>query len=273
MIVRKTSSSVGVRNVRPRTTTPQPLSATATGLIVAGSVGDRDDDLGATGIDALDTGDSFQRSPHDVEVAVDDRDDHVGSDRALQLLRRALGDDARPVDDADAVGELVGLLEVLRREEDRHAQFRVQAPNLVPHARPTQRIESGRRLVEEQDLRVVDERGGEVEPPLHPAGVGRDPVTDGDTDVDERDEFVDTGLAFGPAQAVQAALQIEEFESGLLGVERRLLQGHADVEAHRSAWVVMSNPATVPVPVVGASSVVSIFTVVDLPAPFGPRKP
>ena len=34
-----------------------------------------------------------------------------------------------------------------------------------------------------------------------------------------------------------------------------------------------SKPATVAEPLVGASSVQSIRTVVDLPAPFGPRKP
>ena len=37
--------------------------------------------------------------------------------------------------------------------------------------------------------------------------------------------------------------------------------------------VTMSWPATRAVPAVGGSSVVSISTVVDLPAPFGPRKP
>jgi hypothetical protein len=35
----------------------------------------------------------------------------------------------------------------------------------------------------------------------------------------------------------------------------------------------MSNPATRAVPAVGGRSVVSMCTVVDLPAPFGPKKP
>ncbi len=34
-----------------------------------------------------------------------------------------------------------------------------------------------------------------------------------------------------------------------------------------------SNPPTRAVPAVGGSSVVRTWTVVDLPAPFGPRKP
>src|ERR1035437_3476726 len=40
-----------------------------------------------------------------------------------------------------------------------------------------------------------------------------------------------------------------------------------------SASVRTSNPATVPVPPVGAKIPVSMRIVVDLPAPFGPRKP
>src|ERR1035437_6942431 len=40
-----------------------------------------------------------------------------------------------------------------------------------------------------------------------------------------------------------------------------------------SAWVRTSNPATVPAPPVGAKIPVSMRIVVDLPAPFGPRKP
>ena len=46
------------------------------------------------------------------------------------------------------------------------------------------------------------------------------------------------------------------------------------IEVRTSApWLVTSNPATRAVPEVGGSSVVSMWTVVDLPAPFGPRNP
>ena len=41
----------------------------------------------------------------------------------------------------------------------------------------------------------------------------------------------------------------------------------------RSGWWATSTPATRAVPEVMESSVVSMRTVVDLPAPFGPRKP
>src|SRR5690349_13882912 len=40
-----------------------------------------------------------------------------------------------------------------------------------------------------------------------------------------------------------------------------------------SGWREMSNPATLPAPAVGGKMPQSILMVVDLPAPFGPRKP
>ena len=75
------------------------------------------------------------------------------------------------VDDHDLVGEPVGLLEVLGGQEERGAP----ANELLDHApevAPALRVEAGRRLVEEQHRRAVHERGGEVEPAAHAAGVG-----------------------------------------------------------------------------------------------------
>ena len=100
-------------------------------------------------------------------------------DLRLQRRRRALGDHLAVVDDPDAVGELVGLLEVLRRQEDGRALVvQLRAP------RPRSRSgwtgsRPGGRLVEEQHARLVDERHAEVEPAAHPAGVGADAAVGG----------------------------------------------------------------------------------------------
>src|SRR5207253_2037528 len=90
--------------------------------------------------------------------------DDGGAEAGLQLGRGALGDDPAVVDDGDAVGEPVGLLEVLRREEDSGAvghEVLDHAPQLAPAAG----VEPGGRLVEEQHRRAVHERGGQVEAP------------------------------------------------------------------------------------------------------------
>ena len=113
----------------------------------------------------------------------------------LQLVGRALGDDAAVVDDADPVRELVGLLEVLRGEEDRHAELVVEPAHLVPHAGPADGIEAGGRLVEEQDLGVVHERGREVEPALHAARVGADRAVERVAEVDQLAELARPAVA------------------------------------------------------------------------------
>ena len=67
--------------------------------------------------------------------------DRVGADALLQRLRRVEGEDPAVVHDRDAVAELVGLLHVVRREQDR-------LPLVVELGRgcPTARAGSGGRV-------------------------------------------------------------------------------------------------------------------------------
>ena len=51
--------------------------------------------------------------------------------------------------------------------------------DLLPQRGPALRIEAGRRLVEEQHPRPVDERQGQVEAALHPARVPADAAVGG----------------------------------------------------------------------------------------------
>ena len=69
--------------------------------------------------------------------------------------------------------ELVGLLEVLRREQQRGAVADELAQH-VPELDAAARVEAGRRLVEEEHRRRRDQADREVEPPTHAAGVGLD---------------------------------------------------------------------------------------------------
>ncbi len=58
------------------------------------------------------------------------------------------------VEDGDPMRELVGLVEVLCRQEDRHA-IGDEIADGVPHDAAAAWIEARRRLVEEDDPRVV----------------------------------------------------------------------------------------------------------------------
>ena len=140
------------------------------------------------------------------------------------------GDDAAVVDDPDPVGEHVGLLEVLGREEDRHAEVAVEPLDLLPHRRAAHRVEAGRRLVEEQHLGVVDQRGGEVEAALHAARVAGDAPVEGVTEIDQLAELLGAAIGIAGRQAVQPTLQPQQLAPGLAGIERRLLEGDADAQ-------------------------------------------
>ena len=78
------------------------------------------------------------------------------------------------VDDRDPVAQRVGLVEVVGREEHGHA-LGAQPAHLVPHVGAALRVQAGGRLVQEQDLRVVDDAQRDVHPPALTAGVGLAP--------------------------------------------------------------------------------------------------
>src|SRR3954452_4831068 len=76
--------------------------------------------------------------------------------------RRPLGDEPPLLDDRDAVAERLGLVEVVRREQDGLAEV-LQRAHDVPRRAASGGVEAGRRLVEEDQLGVADEGEREVE--------------------------------------------------------------------------------------------------------------
>ena len=80
---------------------------------------------------------------------------------------------------ADDLLRRVGLTEAGDRRVGTYSGGMKRRLDLLPDRLAADRVEPGRRLVEEQDLGLVDERGGEVEPPLHPARVALDATVGG----------------------------------------------------------------------------------------------
>ena len=76
--------------------------------------------------------------------------DEPGGHRGLELVGCSSGHDPAVVEDGDLVGELVGLLEVLGRQEDRGSVVD-QLPDGLPHVGSALGVEPGRRFVEEDD--------------------------------------------------------------------------------------------------------------------------
>ena len=117
------------------------------------------------------------------------------ADLRLQVGRRQLGGrpDAHDLSLAhhrDAVGELLGLVEVVRREQDGLAE-RAERADHLPRRAARLRVEAGRRLVEEDEVGIADERDAEVEPPLLAARERLDARVRLLLEPDERDHLVD----------------------------------------------------------------------------------
>ena len=203
----------------------------------------------------------------------DGHDERGRTGLVLQLQRRALGDDRAAVDHDDVVGELVGLLEVLRRQQQGGPVGDELAQHL-PQLHPRARVEARGRLVEEQHRRRRDQAHREVEPSPHAAGVGLGGAVAGVGEREALEQLVARAPDVGRVEAVELADQAEVLPTGQQLVDGRGLPGQPHAAAHgRRARSRMSWPATRAVPAVGRVRVVIIRTVVVLPAPLGPSSP
>src|SRR2546427_1032922 len=171
---RKTSSSVGRR--KPMSLTPIPArrsSAAASSTRTRPSRGaGRTSRFGRSSSSGGAAADTKQRGLRVVtllnvrQLYLED----LAADAVLQLVASAFRNHAAVVDDRDLVRELIRLLEVLSRQQDRRARA-AQVADDLPDLVATPRIETCGRLVEEEHTRLREHAGCEVEPPPHAARI------------------------------------------------------------------------------------------------------
>src|ERR1035437_1910416 len=77
-------------------------------------------------------------------------------ERALQLGRTPRGDEPAVEDEGEAVA-LLGLVHVVRRDEDRHPARGRELVDEVPEEAPPARVHATGRLVEEEELRLMEQ--------------------------------------------------------------------------------------------------------------------
>ena len=112
-----------------------------------------------------------------IEQRVIDRRD-LKADLTLQDLqergKRVAGDQLAVVNDADSAAQGLDFFHVMARVDDRDP-FAIEPLDFLEDVISRLRIDADRRLVEQDEVRAVNERGAEVQPPLHAARVGLDP--------------------------------------------------------------------------------------------------
>ena len=108
-------------------------------------------------LDALPGRDRRQR---DERIALRHDLEHPAGERRLDLGRRAVGDQLA-VEDQHQPRALLGLVHVVRGDEDGHAAGRGQLVDEIPELAAALRIDAAGGLVEEQQLGLVEERRGQ----------------------------------------------------------------------------------------------------------------
>ncbi len=131
-------------------------------------------------------------------------------------------------DDADAVGHFLGFLDVMGGQDNGDAGL-AQRAHHRPHVAAQLDVDAGGRLVEEEDARLMRQRLGDHQAPLHAAGQGHDPAV---LLVPQRkiaQQLFDKGRIGGLAE--QAATEADAVEDAGEGVRRQLLRHEADLLA------------------------------------------
>ena len=154
-------------------------------------------------------GDRRQRPLRLADAVARQRPQQAERVRVLRVLedrrRVALLDDLAGVHHPDPVAQRPDDAEVVGDEQDRRVRLGLERADEVEDARLDRRVEAGRRLVEDEQLRVGGEGDGDDDALLHPARqlvrvALDDPLRVGDLDALERLERARLGLLLALAE-------------------------------------------------------------------------
>ena len=112
------------------------------------------------------------------------------------------------VDDRDAGAQLLELGQDVAADDDGLAH-RAQLAEQLAQLDPGARVEARGRLVEQQHLRIVDQRVGQAQPLLHPAREGLDVRVALVAEVDQLEQVGDHPAPAGRRQPVAAGEEVE----------------------------------------------------------------
>ena len=153
----------------------------------------------------------------------------------LQARRRQHGEQPTGGQDGDEVAHR-RLADVLRRDDDRRAPA-AQVAEVVPEPGAQDRVDAGRRLVEEQQLRVVDQRRSQCEAPLHPARALGELLAPVGAQVDEVEQVLEPAAPPAQRHPVDGGDERQVAPHAQRREQHRLLGHVADPRPRRHAEV------------------------------------
>ena len=140
------------------------------------------------------------------------------------------------VDDGDAVAEPLGLVHVMRREQHRPAA-RAEPEDDVPELPPRLRVQARGGLVEEEHVRIADQRAGDGEALLLPAREPFGPRCALVGQSDHLEHFVERATA-----QVERAEHAQVLLDGQLVRQVRLLERDAEPLTERALVALPAHP-------------------------------
>ena len=164
-------------------------------------------------------------------------------DAVFQFLRAAHDADAAVVDDGHAMGQFVGLFQVVGGEEDGEAVIAVEVLDQAPQALAAADVQSQGGLVQEEDARAVDEGGGDVQLARHAPGIGADRLIQAGLQFEMAGQFFDAGADVRFLHAVEMSLQGHVLAAGEEVVHPGLLGHHTDGVPHPFRITVHVDPS------------------------------
>ena len=118
-----------------------------------------------------------------------------------QIAHRAFAEDASLVDDGHAVAGQLDLGEQMRRDEDAHLAFAGEAAQQLADLADAGGVEAVGRLVEDEQLRIAEQRLGDAEALAHAEGVGSDALIEA---VGERHGSATRSISLGCTRSMRA---------------------------------------------------------------------
>ena len=156
-------------------------------------------------------------------VTIDSDLDDLAAEAGQQRGGRVERDDPTLGHDRDAVAQLLGLVEVVRGQQDRHLPS-AETGDVVQELEADARVQADRRLVEEQDLRVRQQRTRDLEASALAAAVGVDRAVDELAEPERRAELADASVGVLVIETPQAGVHGEVPPAGQRAVDGRLLE-------------------------------------------------
>ena len=136
------------------------------------------------------------------------------------------------IDDRDAIAELVGFVHVVRRDEHGQLALRLEPLEHFPHVHARHRIETGRRFVEKEDPRLVNQASRDFDAPPHAAREVLHLFVAPLRQLDRVEQFVDQPLPLFARDAVQLGVDDQVFFDAQFEIAGHRLRDDADRMAH-----------------------------------------